>query len=760
MITKAPQLGFVLKALLLACIAEGSAVAAQGPLQHAGSSARAAPRLYTPVPSNLPRPEFWLPDEPIQAMTIADGRFYIGGNFSQIGPFTGPFAVVDSTAGTPLPAWPHFNVQVNVVIGDHHGGWYVGGQFTQIGAQSHNYLAHLLSDGSVAPWNPMVGGEVYALALDQSTLYVAGAFQDIGGHTRYHAAAFDATNGALLPWAPLAHAFSDSSQRIQRILISGQTAFLAGYFDTPSAIPRRHLAAVDALTAGLITSFDPDPDGSVLDLVLSGATLYAGGNFAQVGGQARSHLADLDVATGAVGTLSVAINGTVLALDLMGTTLYLGGAFSTVQGASRGCGAAIDTTTGSLAAWDPRASIPDHTSVMINDVIATEGSVYVAGSFRSIGGERQLSVGRVDPATGDALSWIGDAAGPAATEALCLALQGGQLACGGNFQTMGGERRDGTAAYDIATGQLLPWHADVYGQLGVTQPGNVFQILVSGDTVWLGGLFSFVDGAARHTVASVDAATGATTNAFNAGFFFAGDAAGALALRGNTLFVGGNFNTPIAGQFCLISLDATTGSVVPGSTNVNGIVCDLALSPDQSRLYISGQMSGVGNPIVPRNYLAAIDPTNGAILPWNPNPDAIVQGMQYADDRVWIAGNFHTIGSDLHWGIASLDPITGTASPAFSPLLLYSSAFTYIDAIALYGETVIAAGGFNTVNSVPQQYMAALNSFDGSLLNWSPPLTNAVEHLCLDGGILAATGEQFVYPGGELRPILAVYDAH
>jgi hypothetical protein len=761
MFTKAQQTVFVLAAIAATSRVGGSVLGAQSAsLQHVGAGNSATPRLYTPVPATLPRPEFWLPDEPISAMSISDGRLYIGGQFSQVGPFTGPFAVLDATTGAPVLQWPHVNGQVNAIISDHQGGWYVGGEFTRIGGQDRSYLAHVLSDGSVSPFHPLLGGQVNALALDQSTLYLAGAFQDIGGQVRYHAAALDSTSGALLPWAPLAHAFSDSSQRIQRILISGQTAFLAGYYNTSSAIPRRNLAAVDAISGALITDFNPDPNDSVFDLVLSGTTLYAGGNFTQIRSVPRSRLADLDVVTGAPGPLNFNIDGTVFALDMSGTTLYFGGAFTTVAGSSRGCGAALNTSALTLLSWNPRAVVPDNTSILINDIVVATGRVYVAGSFRSIGGQRQLAIGRVDPTSGDALPWTGDAAGPSATQAISLSLQGSVLACGGNFQTVGGERRDGTAAYNAVTGQLLPWHANVYGQNGEIQPGNVLQILAAGPTVWLGGIFSFVNGAPRHTVASVDAATGQTTNPFNASFFFAGDGTSALALRGNTLFVGGAFNTPVSGQHCLISLDTTTAAVVPGSTNANGAVTNLVLSSDGSSLYMAGQMSSVGTPGVPRNHLAAIDPTNGAVLPWDPNPDTFVSGMQFADGRVWVSGNFHSVGGDLHWAVASLDPITGSASAAFWPSLLYSSGFTAINSTALYGETLIAAGGFNTVNGLPQLYMTALNSYDGLLLNWSPPLTHAVNRVCVGDGILAATSVEFEYPGGELRPLLAVYDAH
>jgi hypothetical protein len=727
--------------------------------QQSTAQVEATPRLYTPVPSNVPRPEFWLPDEPPHSFTISGERLYIGGNFSQIGPFTGPFAVVDATTGTPALSWPHCDGHVNAVIGDRHGGWFVGGSFSHVGGQSRSNLAHVLSDASVDPWSPPVGGEVYALALDQSTLYVTGTFQDIGAQHRYQAAAFDVTSGALLPWAPLSSTLLNQDS-IQRILVDGSTVFLGGYFNTPSALPRRNLAAVDAATGSLVTAFNPDPDNSVWDLALMGSTLYVGGNFLNIGGVPRTRFAALDANSGAVGSLSATFDSTVLALAISGTTVYLGGLFANVNGQARARGAALDVTSGALLAWNPQAAIPDHTSISIQSLVVDNESVYVGGSFRSIGGQRQYGLGRVDASTGNALSWVGDAAGPDATTVASVASQDGLVACGGNFATMGGEQRDGIAAYDIVTGQLMPWHAEIYGQFGSGQPGDVLRILVSGDAVWIGGQFSYVNGVPLHALASLDATTGFTNTGFQVGFFFSGEFVEALALRGRTLFAGGNFHTPISGQSNLISVDSTTGAIVPGSTNTGPTVYDIALSTDQSRLYLAGLIYAVGNPSVPRNYLAAIDPTNGAVLPWNPNPDQIAVQIQFSDDRVWVAGNFMSISNQSHLGLASLDPITGTASASFAPILQYSGSSVGASALALYGGTVIAAGSFDTVNGLPQQYMAALNSSNGALLNWAPSLTNGVSRLCLGGGILFATSAQFVYPSGELRPFLAVYDAH
>jgi len=735
-------------ALALGCAAVPAHASRQQTNPLAGNRSVRAQRLLPPLPDSAPRPEFWLPDGPISAMLIADGGLYIGGNFAHVAPFTGPFAVVDASTGIPSAAWPHSNGRINAVISDQQGGWYVAGLFTRVGSANRSNVAHVLADGRVGSFDSLVGAEVYALALNGSTLYVGGSFMVAGGQTRHRIAALDATTGAVLPWAPIPSPMSSSGERVTRIVVEGSAVYFSGYFDSPAAFPRRHLAAVQASNGSLIAGFNPAPDGAVFDFEVAGSTLYAVGNFTTIGGLARNRVAALDKATGAVGSLNLNVNGTVMAMALSGSTLYLGGAFSSVNGQSRACGAAVNLGTGALSSWNAQAGVPDQTSLQIDDLAVGNGSVYAAGSFQSVGGQRQWGVGRLDSTTGNALTWSGDAAGPDSTEVLSLALDGNRLACSGNFTTMGGAFRENVACLSVASGELMSWHPSVQG--------SVTSLLVTSSAVWIGGQLQSVNSIPRRSLARVDPITGAT-HPFDVAFFLPGDFVSALSLRGNTLFAGGSFHTSIPQQDNLIALDATTGAVTPGSTNVNGTVRQLLLSPDESRLYLAGSFSEVGNPVVTRNRLAAIDATNGAVLGWNPNPNQTVQTLRWGADRIFAAGDFSQIGGQPHRSLASMDPLTGAIDPGFSPDLKFSGTPVGASAAEWIDGTLIAGGGFDTVNGQPRQYLVALDPATGMALPWSPLVASGVAKLASGGGALAATAAQFTYASGELRPTLAVF---
>ena len=56
----------------------------------------------------------------------------------------------------------------------------------------------------IAAFNPPVNYHVNALVATNTTVYAGGEFQDVGTQVRQGLAAFNASNGALLNWAPAA----------------------------------------------------------------------------------------------------------------------------------------------------------------------------------------------------------------------------------------------------------------------------------------------------------------------------------------------------------------------------------------------------------------------------------------------------------------------------------------------------------------------------------------------------------------------------
>jgi hypothetical protein len=103
---------------------------------------------------------------------------------------------------------------------------------------------------------------------------------------------------------------------------------------------------------------------------------------------------------------------------------------------------------------------------------------------------------------------------------------------------------------------------------------------------------------------------------------------------GNTIYLGGAFTTledPISGQIqpvtYLAGIDATTGQPTTFAPVLNGEVFALAQSPDGSRLYVGGNFTTVGGKTQRR--VAAFDTATGQLINWKPFgwPNNVVRAL-------------------------------------------------------------------------------------------------------------------------------------
>ena len=181
--------------------------------------------------------------------------------------------------------------------------------------------------------------------------------------------------------------------------------------------------------------------------------------------------------------------------------------------------------------------------------------------------------------------------------------------------------------------------------------GVVWAQVVVGNTVYATGQFTSARpaGAAagtNETPRSNILAYDITTGALKTGFAPTLNAQGlALAASpdGQTIYVGGDF-TQVNGQnkYRLAALDATTGAVRPNLTaGVDARVRALAVVGNT--LYVGGIFSAAANQ--PRTRLAAFNTTNSQLLPWAPTADAEVSTLAAhpGSNKVFVGGKFGTV---------------------------------------------------------------------------------------------------------------------
>jgi hypothetical protein len=184
-------------------------------------------------------------------------------------------------------------------------------------------------------------------------------------------------------------------------LLVGDVVYVGGTFTTATSpngsqqVARANLAAFDANTGALLTTFRADTNGAVRSLAHDGTRLFVGGSFSRVNGISRQRLAVVDPTTGVVdANWRPAASSNVYSISLGGDQLYVGGSFSSINGVARSRVAAVDRTTGQLTSWAPAVN------ATVNAIAAetTGNRVYIGGSFSTVNGASRQYIAALNSA--------------------------------------------------------------------------------------------------------------------------------------------------------------------------------------------------------------------------------------------------------------------------------------------------------------------------------------------------------------------------
>ena len=200
---------------------------------------------------------------------------------------------------------------------------------------------------------------------------------------------------------------------VDAIVQVGDTVVVGGTFTSVTGVgesttTRRYLFAFSASTGKLVSSFAPNLNNSVNELIAGpGNSVYVGGAFTQVGGVNTSHVALLSTTNGApvAGFKAAATNGVVNSMVQRGSHLYLGGNFTTIGGVAHAGIGSLNPTTGASDGY-----ITSQVSVHHNNSgSGAQGAVGVRDLDVNAAGTRLIAVGnfkRVDNLTRDQIMML------------------------------------------------------------------------------------------------------------------------------------------------------------------------------------------------------------------------------------------------------------------------------------------------------------------------------------------------------------------
>lgn len=453
------------------------------------SASRAAPD-----PSDVSRLN-WIFDGAVQAAARVGDVLYVGGTFRGVAPSANVvppvYALAPGSGALVTPALPVASGQVSAVLPDGSGGHFLAGAFTLTGASTPTAVAHVLADGSVDPgFNAAVTGAPAGIARVGATLYLIGTFTVPAPQFSASAIAISATNGSPVPWAPVLAPLVPAAivAGDDRLVIIGSesvpmvTSGVAAAFDAASGAElwRTAVAPGGVGAASARRAWTGVRDGARV-IVAHSPTNSNGG------------LSSVSLATGAIDPgWNPQVSPQTLALS--GGVLYVGGFFTSVAGQARSSLAAIDRATAALLPWNPGLAPP-----ILRMAPSATGGVFVTGLFETIGtgGAARWRLAEID-AAGVVTPWV--AATRPESVTLLAAGAGGSLIVASSLTATGYVPRSRLAAFDLATGALLPWAPAANGAVAVMG--------ASGGRVTVGGAFTTMDGQPAARGAALDATTG------------------------------------------------------------------------------------------------------------------------------------------------------------------------------------------------------------------------------------------------------------
>jgi hypothetical protein len=241
-------------------------------------------------------------DGPVNALTVIGHELYVGGNFTEV-----------NVGSTPVPAnnVACFNVQTNT--------W--------------RALASNTGNG--------VNGEVFALAVSGSVLYVGGEFTQANAGSSpiaaNNVAYFDLQRRV---WSPLSSNTGNGvNGQVFALAVAGYDVYVGGEFTQANVgksplrvncIARFNTGTNTWSKLGTTTGID----GTVYALAVSGSDLYAGGAFTRINTGKSSitanYVARFNTSTNTWSILGTGngVDGTVNALSIVGSEVYVSGYFT------------------------------------------------------------------------------------------------------------------------------------------------------------------------------------------------------------------------------------------------------------------------------------------------------------------------------------------------------------------------------------------------------------------------------------------------
>ena len=330
----------------------------------------------------------------------------------------------------------------------------------------------------------------------------------------------------------------------------------------------------------------------------------------------------------------------------------------------------------------------------------------------------------------------------------------GTMYAGGSFTTVtaaagtsptGTFTRNRIVAFNATTGSISTTFAPNFN-------GEVWAIVATGTSVYVGGKFSTVNGVARRGLAKLNAATGAVDTAFNANLNGNVDEA---ALVNGRLVVSGTFSkriqavSPVSGADTGYINAGVSGSVDPNAGAVE--VYRFAVNPAGTRLVGLGNFTTVGGARHYRAFMLNLDAATSSVSAWRYTPleqlcaasslPDYMRDVDFSPDGsyfVFVSTGYVPLAGQIGTSLCDAASRFETANlaPTRPTWINYTGGDT-LHSVAVSDQAVYVQGHQRWLNNpqgrdsagpgaVSRPGIGAINPTTGLALSWNPTKTRGV----------------------------------
>jgi PKD repeat protein len=357
--------------------------------------------------------------------------------------------------------------------------------------------------------------------------------------------------------------------------------------------------------------------GEIWDIEVVGQRVFIAGTFtslqnttgANTAPVSQRYLASYNYQTGLIDTgfRPTFGGGGVTAVEASpdGTKLYVTGSFNTINGVTKRKIASINPTTGA-----PVAGFTANAGAQATAVAATNTTVYVGGNFQTVNGSARVGLVALNGTTGAVLpGFVNDISGgigvngALTVQQLKLSHDDSRLLVVHTGRRIAGQDRYGVGLISTQTNQLLPWRTRLWDDnlqfvggiqrvyAGDIAPNDQYFVVTSGSG---GDRPPINDTAVAFPIAGND-----NVQPLWVSRHF--DSVYSVAITERAVYVGGHFS---------FQESPTAPDPWPGLDNVG---------------YGTGQGLagyGLGDAVVRRDHIGALNPADGKALEWNPGSNS------------------------------------------------------------------------------------------------------------------------------------------